>query len=80
MVVKSPARLTGRNHKKQKDFHLTFRTLTEAYDAFAAATNGVKRKPLPLFEMASVLVPGDLPVIAIRIPRSNLFDPSRILS
>ncbi len=43
MVVKSPARLTGRNHKKQKDFHLTLRTLTEAYDAFAAATNGVKR-------------------------------------
>ncbi len=40
MVVKSPARLTGRSHKKQKDFHLTLRTLTEAYDAFAAATNG----------------------------------------
>ena len=68
MVVKSPARLTGRSHKKQKDFHLTLRTLTEAYDAFAAATNGGQAKPLPLFEMACVLVPGDLSVIATGIP------------
>ena len=80
MVLESPARLIGHSHKRQKDFHLTLRTLTEAYKAFAAATNGGQAKPLPLFEMASVLVPGDLPVIAMRIPRSNLFDPSRILS
>jgi hypothetical protein len=67
MVVESPARLTGRSHKKQKDFHLTLRTLTEAYDTFAAATIGGQAKPLPLFEMASVLVPGDLSVIAMCI-------------
>ena len=42
VVVESPARLTGRSHKKQKDFHLTLRTLTEACDAFAAATNGCR--------------------------------------
>jgi len=29
---------------------------------------GGQAKPLPLFEMASVLVPGDLSVIAMRIP------------
>ena len=31
MVVESPARLTRRSHKRQKDFHLTLRKLTEAY-------------------------------------------------
>jgi hypothetical protein len=35
MLVASPARLTGRSHKKQKGFHLTLRTLTEAYDTLA---------------------------------------------
>ena len=68
MVLESPARLIGHSHKRQKDFHLTLRTLTEAYKAFAAATNGGQAKPLPLFEMASVLVPGDLPVIAMHPP------------
>ena len=52
MVVETPARLIGRSHKKQKDFHLTLRTLTEAYDAFAAATNGVKLKRL--VELSSI--------------------------
>ena len=79
MVVESPVRLISRIHTKQKDFHLTLKTLTEAYDAFAA-TNGCQAKPLPLFEMASVLVLGDLSVIAMRIPDPNLFDPSRIQS
>jgi hypothetical protein len=32
MVVARPARLTSRSHKKQKSFHLTLRTLTEAYE------------------------------------------------
>ena len=68
MVVESPARLIGRSHKKQKDFHLTLRTLTEAYDALLLPQMGCQAKPLPLFEMASVLVPGDLSVIAMRIP------------
>jgi len=39
MVVKSPAHLIGRSHKKQKDFRLTLRTLIKPHNTFAAAMN-----------------------------------------